>query len=567
MKISNLLVKTLRETPTGAEMPSHIFLLRGGYAKPLASGLYSIFPMGKRVLTKIERIIREEMDKIGGQEMDLPLVHPKELWEESGRYYAIGAELVRFKDRANHDMVLAMTHEEAVTDLVRSVVSSYKQLPFMVYQFKLKFRDEPRARGGLVRVREFIMKDAYSFHSEEADLDMYYDKAYKAYENIFSRVGIKPVVVQSDTGIMGGKIAHEFMLEADSGEDYLILSEDGSYSANQEIAAFDRESIPQEPLPVEEVETPGKKTIENVCAFLGAEPKQTMKAVFFTGGDKLIAAFLRGDLDISEIKIKNYLSLPEVLPAEDNVIFDAGFIPGYASPVGVKDNDNLVILIDESISQGNNFIGGANKKGCHLKNLNFNRDFTSSHVGDFATARTGHKMVGSSSRLRAIKGIEIGNIFKLGTKFSSSMGAQFLDDAGKTHPIIMGCYGIGVGRLMASIIENSHDKFGPIWPKEVAPYQVHLLNIGAEKEVVEACDSLYKVLLEAGYEVLYDDRDERPGVKFKDADLWGIPVRLGISAKIIGEGLCEWKLRNETSFDKIPIKDILDKLRVFWSGL
>ncbi|MFC1584998.1 proline--tRNA ligase, partial [Fibrobacterota bacterium] len=491
MRVSKLVVQTLREVPASAEIPSHIFLLRGGYIKQLAAGLYSILPLGKRVLAKIEGIIRDEMDRAGGQEIDLPLVHPSELWKESGRYQSIGDELARFKDRGKHDMVLAMTHEEAVTDLIRSVVSSYKQLPCMVYQIKLKFRDEPRSRGGLIRVREFMMKDAYSFHASARDLDEYYRLMYDAYIRIFNRVGINPVVVESDTGIMGGKLAHEFMLVNASGEDNLILSEDGTYKANQEIALFNRESCPEDPLPVEKVATPGQKTIEDVSGFLGIKHNKTIKSVIFFHDDRLILTLLRGDLDVSETKVRNYLKVPELFPADDIIIKKFGMVPGYASAINVPENENLILLVDESVAQGNNFVAGANQEGFHLRNVNFSRDFQSSHIGDFAQAQSGHKCFNSESRLKAEKGIEIGNIFKLGKKFSSSMKAEFLNRQGRSGPIIMGCYGIGVGRMMAAVVENSHDSFGPVWPREIAPYQVQLINIGNDKEVVEACEELY----------------------------------------------------------------------------
>jgi prolyl-tRNA synthetase len=572
MRVSQFVVKTLREAPTGAELPSHVFLLRGGYVKQLASGLYSILPLGKRVLQKIEAVIREEMNLIGGQEVELPVAQPAELWEESGRLAAIGPELLRFKDRGEHPMVLAMTHEEAVTDLARYFLSSYKQLPFMLYQFQLKFRDEPRSRGGLVRVREFTMKDAYSFHRTPEDLDAYYEKAYAAYESIFRRTGIKPVIVQSDTGIMGGKVAHEFMLETEHGEDYLILSEDGTYSANQEIAAFDRESVAEAPAALEKVATPGKKTIEEVAGFLGVTARQTMKAVLFetelSGKKILVFAVVRGDLEASDIKIRNHLKAPYLLPAQDEFIRSFGIVPGYASPVGLAKSPDpkaaVIVLADLSVAQGNNLVGGANEDGFHLKNVNFGRDFTTTHTGDFAKAEAGHMAPGGKSRLRAVRGIEIGNIFKLGTKFTDSMKCAYLDEAGKHQTPIMGCYGIGVGRLMAAAIENSHDDFGPIWPNEITPFHVHLVNIGQEAEVVAACEALKADLEAAGFEVLYDDRDERPGVKFKDADLWGIPVRVAIGKKTLAEASVEWKLRRDKDFSLVKTGEVAAKLKGFY---
>ncbi len=580
MLVSKFLLKTLRESPSGAELPSHIFLLRGGYIKQLASGLYSILPLGKRVLAKIENMIREEMNAVEGQEVDLPLVQPAELWMESGRYGAIGAELLRFKDRSEHHMVLAMTHEEAITDLVRFMLSSYKQLPFMIYQFKLKFRDEPRARGGLVRVREFVMKDAYSFHRTDEDLDAYYNRVYHAYENIFARAGIKPIVVKSDTGIMGGKIAHEFMLETGYGEDYLIISEDGSYSANQEIAEFTRVHKPAPAQPLEKVATPGQKTIEEVSAFLGVKPDQTMKAVMFeTEQDKrrcLVLALIRGDLEVSDIKLRNYLKVPFLLPAADDLIRSFGIVPGYASSIGVAARPDLLVLADLSVTEGNNLVGGANEDGFHYRNVNFRRDFQTPHAGDFAKAQAGYLAPDGKSVLRAVRGIEIGNIFKLGTKFTESMKCTYLDEEGKHQTPTMGCYGIGVGRLMAAAVENSHDEFGPIWPKEITPFHVHLLNIGREPEVMETCAKLVAEWESLGLEVLFDDRDERPGVKFKDADLWGIPVRIAIGKKGLAEsgggpqgggpqsGLAEWKPRKEKEFTKVPVSELGARLKAFY---
>jgi prolyl-tRNA synthetase len=568
MLVSKYLVKTLREVPSGAELPSHIFLLRGGYIKQLASGLYSILPLGKRILAKIEKVIRDEMDKIDGQEIDLPLVHPAELWMESGRYGAIGPELLRFRDRGEHHMVLAMTHEEAVTDLARHVLSSYKQLPFMIYQLKLKFRDEPRARGGLVRVREFVMKDAYSFHRTEADLDAYYEKVYQAYVNIFNRAGINPIVVKSDAGMMGGKVAHEFMLETGHGEDYLIISQDGSYSANQEVAEFHREHVKAAPLPLEKVATPDKKTIEEVSALLGVPASQTMKAVMFEIAQdkrrKLVVALVRGDLEASDVKIRNYLKVPLLLPAPDDLIRSFGIVPGYASPIGVKENENLLVLADLSVSESNNLIGGANEDGFHFKNVNFRRDFQTPHAGDFAKAQAGHLAPGGASTLRAVRGIEIGNIFKLGVKYTQSMGCNYLDEAGKQQVPIMGCYGIGVGRLMAAAAENSHDEFGPIWPKEITPFHVHLVAIGREPEVMDACTKLVSEWEAQGFEVLFDDRDERPGVKFKDADLWGIPVRVAIGKKTLAENFAEWKPRRDKEFTKVPLAEVAGKLKAFY---
>ena len=567
MKVTKFFVQTLREAPADAQLPSHALLLRGGYVKPLSTGVFSIFPMGKRSLAKIENIIREEMNAVGGQEVELPLVQTADLWRESGRYTAIGEELLRFRDRNQHEMVLAMTHEEAVTDLARSALSSWRQLPFMLYQFQLKYRDEARARGGLIRVREFTMKDAYSFHATAEDLDAYYEKVRAAYVRIFERVGIEPVIVQSDTGIMGGKQAHEFMLESPFGEDYLILCRHCGYQANAEIAKFGREELKEEPLPLEKVATPGRESIEEVSEFLGVEPKKTMKAVFFDCAGKLVAVLVRGDLEASETKIRNFLHSGDLVAADDALIEKCGMVPGSAGPVGALEAleaNGGRLLVDESVAAASNLVTGANEAGFHLKNCNWKRDFDG-ELGDFAQADTGCACPHCGEKLEAARGIEIGNIFKLGTKFSQSMGAVFQDENGERKPAVMGCYGIGVGRLLASVVEAHHDDFGILWPKEVAPFQVEIVSIGQDPAVLETARKLHDDLEAAGWEVLWDDRDERPGVKFKDADLWGAPVRVSVGAKALAAGNVEWKLRSEKEFRLIPVADVIDELGKFYA--
>jgi prolyl-tRNA synthetase len=563
MKVSQLFVQTLREAPGDAKLKSHALLLRGGYVKSLSSGVFSLFPMGRRVIRKIEALLRTEMDAIGGQEMELPLVHPKELWEETKRYSSIGSELLRFKDRSDHEMVLAMTHEEAVTDLVRGTLNSYKQLPFMLYQLRIKFRDEARARGGLIRVKEFTMKDAYSFHKDEADLDRYYEQAYQAYVNVFNKVDIKPIVVQSDSGIMGGKVAHEFMLENADGEDYLIICRECGYQANAEIADFKRTKFEvEEHLELEEVSTPNVTSIEDVAALLNVEKSKTLKSVFFEDFEgQLYTVITLGHLEISEIKLKNFLKVSELLPASSAKIAESGMLSGFASPIGVE---NTIVLADESVFSAYNLVGGANKPDLHLTGVNVSRDIKVDHRGDFAQADTGCQCPKCDSQLEATRGIEIGNIFKLGTKFSEDMGANFLDESGKSKPAVMGCYGIGVGRLMASVMEQNHDDWGPIWPKSIAPYQVHLVSIGKDDEMKEASQKIYDELVGLGFEVLWDDRNERPGVKFKDADLWGIPVRVAIGGKALKAGKLEWKLRTEKGFELIDMEELGLKLQEFY---
>lgn len=559
MKLSKFFYTTLRETPSDATMPSHIFLMRGGYIKPLSTGIYSYLPMGFRVLKKIERLIRDEMNSIGGIEVDLPVVQTAELWSESGRYTAIGDELLRFKDRNNHNMVLAMTHEEAMTDLVRYVVSSYKQLPFMLYQFKTKYRDEARARGGLIRVREFIMKDAYSFHTSPEDLDRHYELEYEAYRNIFRKVGIEPVIVQSDTGIMGGKVAHEFMLDTPNGEDYLILCKHCGYQANREIATFEREPYQgNADAALEKVATPHAGTIDELCAFLHVKPESTAKCVFFDFNGKLVTALVPGNLDVSEIKLHNLLKAKELYPAEDSLIEKCGMVPGFASPIGAHDTR---VIVDSGLENACDLVVGANEKGFHYIHCNPKRDLQNYEVADIAEAEEGCKCPKCGKALSEARGIELGNIFKLGTKFSSSMGATFLTPEGKAEPILMGCYGIGVGRLMASVVENSHDDFGPIWPKNIAPFQVEIVNITKDSEIA---DKLEKELEDAGFEVLVDDRDERAGVKFKDADLWGIPLRIALGKKGLANGQVEWKPRAEKEMTMVNLADVVEKVKEFY---
>ncbi|MCQ2092080.1 MAG: proline--tRNA ligase [Fibrobacter sp.] len=563
MKLSKYFYVTLRETPSDATMPSHIFLMRGGYIKPVSTGIYSMMPIGYRVIQKITNIVREEMNKIGGIEVDLPVVQTADLWSESGRYQAIGEELLRFKDRNNHNMVLAMTHEEAMTDMARYVLNSYKQLPFMLYQFKTKYRDEARARGGLIRVREFLMKDAYSFHSSQEDLDKHYQEEYDAYLRIYRRVGIEPVVVQSDTGIMGGKIAHEFMLDTPNGEDYLILCKKCGYQANREIAKFTRETYKGDANAMpEKVETPHCPSIEELSAFLKIDPKSTAKCVFFDFEGKLITVMVPGNLDVSEIKLHNLLKAKELYPADDALIKSCGMVPGFASPIGAHDTR---IIVDEALADACDLVMGANEENYHLMHCTPKRDFPAFEVADIAEAQGGCKCPNCGEDLSETRGIELGNIFKLGTKFSESMGAKYLTAEKTTAPAIMGCYGIGIGRLMASVVENSHDDFGPIWPKSIAPFQVEIVPIGKEPELVELAEKFEAELEANGIDVLVDDRDERPGVKFKDADLWGSPVRIAIGKKGLANGEVEWKFRKEKEFTMVKVEDVVAKAKAYFA--
>lgn len=561
MKMSQMVGKRLREDPKDAKTISHKFLVRGGYIRPVSAGIYSLLPIAKRIIQKIENIIREEMNAIDGQEVLMPVVLPAELWQESGRYESVGGELLRFKDRNNKAMLLGMTHEEAVVHLVRTEINSYKQLPVMVYQIQTKYRDEARPRAGLIRVREFTMKDAYSFHTSQESLDEYYMRCHQAYENVYRRVGLKHVVsILSNSGMMGGSVSHEFMSLAECGEDSIFISPDGkSYKANREVAVsglkFDKSGV--EALPLEKVATPDSKTIEDVAAFLNVTADQTGKAVFYSDmeGKKLIFVLIRGDFEVNEAKLKTLLGLPEIKFATDEQILDAGAVPGYASPVGI-DQSKITLVIDPSIAGTANLVVGANEGGYHYKNFNYGRDLTGGIVTDVACVRAGDPCPVTGEPLEFHHGIEVGNIFQLGTKYSEPMGCTYLDKDGKSQTMIMGCYGIGVGRTMASVVEDSHDDYGPIWPMSIAPYQVQVCALNPDKEGVgAAAEKLADELSALGVEVLLDDRGEKAGSMFSDADLLGVPFRMVVSPKSLANGMVEFRLRSCRDTELIPVAE------------
>jgi prolyl-tRNA synthetase len=540
MRLSQLFFATLRDDPADAEMASHRLLLRAGYVRPLGSGIYSLLPLGFRVTKRVEQVIREEIDRIGGQEMEMPVVHPAEVWKESGRYFKIGPELVRFHDRAERDMVLAMTHEEVVATLLRDVVRSYRQLPVIVYHFQTKFRDERRARGGLIRVREFVMKDSYSCDRDFAGLDVSYGKHYEAYTRIFERLGLRTVAVGADVGIMGGSLAHEFMVLNPAGEDTLVLCERCDFAANQQIAIVSKPApAAEEPLPVEEVQTPDATTIDALAAFLGVPRERTAKATFFVTGDgRFVVAIVRGDYDVNETKLVNAVKATGGLRAATlEEIRARGMEPGYGSPIGARD---ALVVVDDLAAASPNLVAGANRPGWHLRNVNVGRDFTPDLVVDVTNAREGDPCPNDGSPLILRNGIEVGNIFKLGTDFTIPLGATYLGEDGERHPIVMGSYGIGLGRAVACIVEEHHDDKGIVWPREVAPYQAHLVTLGANREprVVEVAERLYDAASGAGSgsEILYDDRDESPGVKLTDAELLGMPRILTVSPRSLAAG-------------------------------
>ncbi len=562
MRLSHLFFTTLRDDPADAEMPSHRLLVRAGYVRQLGSGIYSLLPLGYRVSKRVEQVIREEMDAIGCQEMEMPVVHPADLWKETGRWYSIGAEMARFKDRGGRDMVLAMTHEEVVASLLRDVVKSYRQLPMMVYHFQTKFRDEPRSRGGLIRVREFVMKDSYTCDADSAGLDASYDKHYAAYSRIFDRLGIPTVAVASDVGMMGGSQAHEFMFLNPAGEDVLVLCERCGFSANRQVA-HTRVSEPPagDLLELEEVETPGTATIADLAAFLGVPAERTAKATFFATDDgRLVTAIVRGDMDVNETKLVNAAKTTGIRPAHPDEIRATGMVPGFASPIGAT---GTFIIVDELVARSTNLVAGANREGWHLRNVNVPRDYAPDLVADLTSAREGDGCPTCGSPVILRNGIEVGNIFKLGTKYTQALGATYLGEDGLEHPIVMGSYGIGVGRAVACIVEAHHDEKGIVWPAEVAPYAAHIVAIGAARDpkVAEVADGLHDLASAAGREVLYDDRDESPGVKLTDAELLGMPIIVTISPRSLAAGGAEVTVRETGERSIRPLPEVEALLR------
>jgi prolyl-tRNA synthetase len=554
--MSHLFGRTLREAPGDIELPSHQLMVRAAMIRPLGAGIFSLLPLGYRVIHKIEEIIREEMNNIGGQEMFMPVVHPADLWRESGRFDLIGPELTRFEDRGERDMVLAMTHEEVVTDLARSEINSYRQLPQIVYHLQTKWRDEPRSRGGLIRTREFTMKDSYSLDVDDAGLDVSYRLHWGAYDRIFTRCGLDFVVVGADTGIMGGKSSHEFMAFSDYGEDTILICPNGDYAANREVAEYRREAPSNEDLlPAEEVETPSTTTIKALADFLNIPLARTAKAVFYKGGSgRFIFVVIRGDLEVNETKLRKVVDETALVPASVEEIRAIGAEPGYGSPIGVHD---ALIVADESVRDSPNLVAGANKPGYHVRNVNLGRDYQAEIVADIAAAENGFSCPVCGTPMKAERAIEVGNIFKLGTRFSAAFGATYLDDQGQSHPIEMGSYGIGSGRVAATIAEQHHDDKGLRWPISVAPYHVSLLWLGSEQDtdVIRAADKLNDDLAASGVEVLYDDRPERAGVKFNDADLIGNPIRISVSPRTLAKGEAEIKARAADKATFVPLEE------------
>jgi prolyl-tRNA synthetase len=571
--MTRLFFQTLREVPAEAEIASHQLLLRAGLVHPIAAGIFDYLPLGLRVKHKIEEIMRQEMDAIGGQEVTLPMVHPADLWQRSGRWAVIGDDMARLKDRNGRDYCLGMTHEEVMAEMAQAVVSSYRQLPFVLYQIQTKFRDEPRPRGGLIRVREFTMKDAYSFDRDHAGLDAFYPRIYQAYFNVFRRCGLDVIAVESDTGMMGGTMAHEFMALTPVGEDTLLICDACGYSANRQIAVFRKPDAPAAaPGALAEVHTPNVTTIASLAQFLGIPEAETAKAVFLMAeltdpdvdeeGERFVFAVVRGDMELNETKLTNALKARRLRPATPEEIRAIGAEPGYGSPIGI-DRERVTVVVDDLVAASPNLVAGANRLDTHYRNVNHGRDYEADVVDDIVAAADGHACPKCGAGLRSVRGVEVGNIFKLGTKYSVAMGATYLDENGETKPIVMGSYGIGSGRMISCIIEHHNDEFGIQWPITIAPYQVMIVSLATDKtpEVSAAAEQIYADLQAAGLEVLYDDRDERAGVKFNDADLLGIPLRLTVGSKGIKNGMLELKVRRSGEMREVPLEDVAAALR------
>ncbi len=545
MRYSQCFIHTLFDVPKEAETPSHIFLLRASYIHPVAAGLYSLLPLGHRVAEKIKNILREELDAIGGLELTMPVLNPAELWKTTKRYYDIGGELFRLKDRKDRDFVLAMTHEEVVTDIARQFIKSYRDLPVMLYQIQTKIRDEARPRAGLLRVREFFMKDGYSFHRDFEDLDAYYPRIFNAYLRIFARCGLSSVPIEADSGIMGGTGSHEFMLESPNGEDRFVLCTQCGYRANTEKAVGLKPSfqgIDGSPPPMTSVSTPQVKTIADLMKFFNVGQERFLKTVAYEADGQLVLAVTRGDFEISETKLTNHFKAIHLDLASEALLKAKGLYGGFLSPVGLQ---GIRVVCDTSVEENRLYVAGGNQPDVHLENVLLGRDFEAPERVDIAEVRQGDPCAQcGQGTLNISRGVELGHTFKLGTKYTAqdSMDVTYLDDSGVQQRVVMGCYGIGVERLMASVVERWHDEGGIIFPISIAPFQIELCSLGKKQEILETADALYAQLKEK-YDVLYDDRDDSPGVKLKDADLLGIPVRVVVSQKLMKKEEVEVKVR------------------------
>jgi len=569
LRVSEMLLPTLRETPAEAEIISHQLMVRAGYIRKAAAGVYTFLPLAWRVVKKIEAIVREEMDREGGQEIMMPIIQPAELWQESGRWNVYGPELFRLKDRHGRDFCLGPTHEEIITDLVRGEVSSYKQLPLLLYQVQNKYRDERRPRFGLMRGREFIMKDLYSFDRDEEGLEVSYRKMYNAYTRIFRRCGLKFRPVEADSGAIGGNDTHEFMVLADSGEALVVYcpNESCGYAANVERADSppDINGPGEEARPVQTLETPGMRTVDEVTSFLKISPKKLIKTLIYSTDRGMVAALVRGDRDVNEIKLMKVVGAINIeLAAPEEVLRITGVQPGFAGPVGLS---GVMVVADPEVEAISNAVSGSNKKDTHLVNVNPGRDFRPDRVADIRTVRAGDPCPQCGAALVEAKGIEVGQVFKLGTKYSTVLESTYLDEKGQSRPIVMGCYGIGVTRTMAAAIEQNHDQNGIIWPVSIAPFQVVVVPVSVkDSDQAGLAEKVYRMLTDAGLETVIDDRNERPGVKFKDADLVGYPVRVTVGSKAVASGEVELRLRTGGDTEMVPVNELVNRVSLLLAG-
>lgn len=560
MRYSQLLLPTLKETPAEAEVISHRLMLRAGFMRKLTSGVYSYLPYGLAAIRRVENIVRDEMNRAGAQELMMPMVQPADLWRETGRYEKYGPELLRFHDRHERESCLGPTHEEVITDIVRRELHSYRDLPINLYQIQTKFRDEIRPRFGLMRGREFIMKDAYSFDVDDAGAELAYGKMFEAYKRIFTRCGLKFRAVQADSGAIGGSFSHEFMVLADTGEDTIVVCNDCEYAANMEKAEVQAAAPPPEVelLSLEKVETPGKRKVAVVCEFMDITPDQLVKTLVYFADGNPVAVLLRGDREVEEVKLKNLLGVADVELADDKAVFDATGVPtGYLGPVNIP----IRVVADHEVANMRNFVVGANEKNFHMTNVNLGRDFEVEAVADLRQITEDDPCPACGGTLGLTEGIEVGHIFKLGTSYSESMQALFQDNEGQEKPFVMGCYGIGVTRVVAAAIEQNYDENGIIFPMPLAPYQVTILNLGGKDQTIsDAAETLYADLQRAGVDVLIDDRNERPGSKFKDADLLGIPIRITVGKSLTKNGVIEIRHRKDGATEEVVPEKVVEEV-------
>lgn len=571
MRMSSMFSKTLREAPANADTKGYEYLVRAGYINQLSAGIFSLLPLGFRSVGKITKILREEMNALGAEEIQMPVVNSADIWKETGRFYSIDREMSRFKDRRDADMVLAMTHEECCTYLARQMIDSYKRMPLLVYQIQTKWRDDPRPRAGLIRVREFTMKDSYSFDRDMAGLEKVYKAHYDAYFRIFKRAGLPVVAVGSDSGMMGGKVSHEYMYLSPIGEDTIITCPECGYTANRQVARFRKSTQKEEMKALEIVETPGAKTIEGLSGFLKIRSEQTAKALFMVGTyiddsdgtetQRLIIGVVRGDMDIEENKLQNAARCSSMRPAQEEEILAGGMVPGFGSPIGCK--EDVVVIVDDAVAASTNLVAGANKEGFHYLNTNYGRDYSGT-VADIAQAKEGYLCPVCGKPLKSSKGVEVGNIFQLGTRYSEAMNCFYQDENGERRPVVMGSYGIGVGRLLACLAEEYNDDKGLVLPLSVSPYDVHFIPLIKD---ANASDEVYSRLVSAGIDVLYDDRKESAGVKFADSDLIGIPLRLILGARSFAEGKIEAKFRSTGETRMLLLENLEEEVKALLAEL